>query len=97
MTKIRITDIPPGQAPEWVREKWVGLELPIAENVPAKTSQMGVSGGKIENLGGYSIETEVAIEVLKKKSPEAAQWWEENISASLLPWLVFKKEVCKLV
>jgi hypothetical protein len=28
---IRIVRIPPGEAPFWVREKWVGLELPLAD------------------------------------------------------------------
>ena len=31
---MRIMAVPPGQAPKWVREEWVGLELPIAENTP---------------------------------------------------------------
>jgi hypothetical protein len=29
---IRIVSVPPGEAPLWVREKWVGLELPLADN-----------------------------------------------------------------
>src|SRR2546430_13393547 len=27
----RITSVPPGEAPLWVREKWVGLSLPLAQ------------------------------------------------------------------
>ena len=27
---IRIVGVPPGEAPLWVREKWLGLELPLA-------------------------------------------------------------------
>jgi hypothetical protein len=27
---IRIIAVPPGEAPLWVREKWVGLDLPVA-------------------------------------------------------------------
>lgn len=30
MGKVRITATPPGEAPQEVREAWVGLELPIA-------------------------------------------------------------------
>ena len=29
---IRIISIPPGEAPLWVREKWVGLELPLTRH-----------------------------------------------------------------
>src|SRR5437660_9122721 len=28
---LRITSVPPGEAPLWVREKWVGLSLPLAQ------------------------------------------------------------------
>ena len=27
--EIRITDVPPGEAPEWVRQAWVGLVVPV--------------------------------------------------------------------
>jgi hypothetical protein len=27
---VRIIAVPPGEAPLWVREKWVGVELPVA-------------------------------------------------------------------
>lgn len=30
--KIRIIKVPSGEAPEWVREAWVGLEIPTLEN-----------------------------------------------------------------
>ena len=29
---IRIIGVPPGEAPLWVREKWVGLELPLTRH-----------------------------------------------------------------
>ena len=28
-TNVRIVAVPLGEAPLWVREKWVGLELPL--------------------------------------------------------------------
>jgi hypothetical protein len=27
--KVRVFDLPPGEAPEWVRRAWVGLDLPL--------------------------------------------------------------------
>ena len=27
---IKIVSVPSGEAPEWVRKEWVGLELPLA-------------------------------------------------------------------
>jgi hypothetical protein len=31
MATIRITSIPPGEAPVGIREAWVGLELPLKQ------------------------------------------------------------------
>ncbi len=96
MTQIEIIDIPPGEAPDWVRKEWVGLIMPVAENKPAKTRSMGVLGGEVENPGGYPVETNTAIQILEEKSPKAAQWWRDNPYLSPMSWLVFKKRVCKL-
>lgn len=97
MAQIKIIAIPPGQAPLEIREAWVGLILPIAENKSSDTIQMGALGGKPENLGGYDVETKVAIKELKKKSPKAAKWWESNINPEWAPRLTFKREVCELI
>jgi len=47
--KIRIVAVPPGEAPLWVREKWVGLELPLAREGtrPVKAIVSGVLTGPI--------------------------------------------------
>jgi hypothetical protein len=31
---LKIISTPPGEAPDWVREKWVGLVLPLAQKSP---------------------------------------------------------------
>src|SRR5580704_4538322 len=41
-TKLRIIAVPPGEAPLWVREKWVGLELPVAQRQSRKFLTSGV-------------------------------------------------------
>ena len=94
--KVRIVSVPPGQAPEWVRKEWVGLELLVTiVSSPEEFEQTGVKFGKPENLGGYTIETTTALAILREKNPEAARWWDQNISPELMPYLVFKKEVCE--
>ena len=57
MAKIRITSVPSGQAPEWVREQWVGLELPVKDIDLSKGFCTGALGGtpEPENLGGYPV------------------------------------------
>src|SRR6266702_2282223 len=81
---LRITSVPPGEAPLWVREKWVGLSLPLAQ----RKAQSGPRGffasiaallaGKLQRRSGFVVETQAAISVLAKSSPEAAAWWQEN-------------------
>ncbi|MFA6183496.1 MAG: hypothetical protein WC682_00155 [Parcubacteria group bacterium] len=95
--KKKIIDVPPGQAPEWVRKAWIGLVMPVAENLPTHTIAMGVLGGKAENPNGYPVETSIAIQILKEKSPDAAQWWTEHVSPIFMRWLIFKEEVCQLI
>ncbi len=97
--RLKIIGIPPGQAPEWVRKEWMGLELPIEENAPKpeESIQLGVRGGKPENLGGYPIRTSDAISALNKKSPQAAEWWKQNVPLNAVPRLIFKKDICELI
>lgn len=96
--RIKIISTPPGQAPLWVREKWVGLVLPVAENDDGVGSlQVGVRGGRAQNLGGYEIETQKAIELLEEISPNAALWWKNNMNLEIIPRLVFRREVCEVV
>jgi len=90
----RITSVPPGEAPLWVREKWVGLSLPLAQR-KAQARSLFTSGvlsgprgffasigallaGKLQRRSGFVVETLAAIAVLAKSSPEAAAWWQEN-------------------
>lgn len=92
--RIRIIAVPPGEAPAWVREKWIGLELPLTQrsSSPIAGRTYGVlSGprscfgmlamlvrGKYWRLGGYRVNALKAISVLEKASPEAAHWWRTN-------------------
>jgi hypothetical protein len=91
---LLITSVPPGQAPLWVREHWVGLILPLAQRQEAPVSLLTsgvVSGpkgllscltafvtGKLERQSGFVVETGAAVAVLELKHPEAAAWWRTN-------------------
>lgn len=95
MSKVEIISTPPGQAPEWVRMAWIGLLLPIADDVEGGL-QMGVHGGPAQNEGGYKIPTQEALDILEKKNRKAARWWYDHLP--IMPsWLVFHKEVCKFI
>ena len=100
-SQLRITSVPSGEAPLWVREKWVGLSLPLAQR-KAQALSLFTSGvlsgprgffssigallaGKLERRSGFLVEARAAIAVLAKSSPEAAAWWHENTPHLLRP------------
>lgn len=92
--QIRITDVPPGEAPDWVRRAWVGMVLPLApgETGPRTPRTTGVlSGprswamillsfllGRGERATGYVVEGRTAVQLLAEKDAEAARWWQEK-------------------
>jgi hypothetical protein len=89
---IEITSRPLGEAPEWVRDQWIGLILPTSDHAPTTIKGYGVlSGprsilddilrqllGRTERYEGYIVDTAEAIAVLEARSPEAAAWWRAN-------------------
>ena len=91
---IRIVSIPPGEAPTWVRERWVGLELPLATSASKPSDRLSVglldphTGyfgalmawmlGRANLHRGYVVEARVAFSVLEHVAPDAAQWWRIN-------------------
>jgi hypothetical protein len=97
---IRITALPPGEAPEAVRRAWVGLELPVivGQTQAAKGITLGVlSRRSVDAPPGYAVEGRRALAALESASPEAAAWWRENAPDVLAPGyqLIFPAEVCE--
>jgi hypothetical protein len=92
---IRIVSVPPGEAPLWVREKWVGLELPLpyGDSGGRRAITSGVlSGprnrlialwwalrGRLERKSGYAVDANEAVRTLEGTAPEAAAWWRQNV------------------
>jgi hypothetical protein len=78
---IRIVTTPPGEAPQSVREAWIGLELPLAKSRDQgkKLAVMGVRSWEGIFMTGYAVEGRVALEYLAARSPTAAAWWRENV------------------
>ncbi len=99
--RIRITSMPPGEAPAHIRAAWVGLVLPVSPRAPALQSCIGIGvlSGPKSMLGqwlaillargqresGYVVEADRAIEVLATKSPAAAAWWREHAPSFIAP------------
>jgi len=98
---IRIVRTPPGEAPVWVREKWIGLELPLAsgDDGPTEAVTSGVlSGprnrlialvwallGRLQHQRGYAVDAMTAMRILQKTAADAATWWSENVPRLQVP------------
>ena len=89
---VKIVRAPSGEAPQWVREAWVGLVLPLKESGLKTLPSIGVLSGPKSSLGwlwasltgesitctGYLTPAAAAIEILERARPEAAAWWRDN-------------------
>lgn len=99
--RVRIVAVPAGEAPQWVREKWVGLELPLAQwtagprtrrtagvlSGPRDVLAMiaGLFSGRLNRRTGYVVDVQAAIAALERVSPEAAAWWRTAAPHLLTP------------
>ena len=99
---ILISEVPPGDAPLWVRKQWRGKLLPIAQDIPTGTLQTAsvALDEKLKNFTGYNILFWRALRSLSKgfgnlKRKKAALWWLSNAPhKSRTSRLVFKRELC---
>lgn len=102
---LRIDAVPPGEAPLWVREQWVGLTLPLAQRGRAPmhhltsgvvsgpkdfgTFLLAMATGKLRRETGYRVVAHVAVDELAAHSPDASAWWREHASHQLRPGRFF--------
>lgn len=79
MFKIMIIKTPRGEAPEEVRQAWVGLVLPCIGNF-GPDSVCGVLTGEVIDYGleMYNVWQAEACEILAGTAPAAAAWWRSK-------------------
>ena len=96
---VRITARPEGEAPAWVRDCWIGVELPLVTGCVINSIGFGVLSipnslvgqlwaqlrGRSQRMEGYLVKSAVAIEILGTTSPAAAEWWHEHTPQLLRP------------
>ena len=79
--RIRIAYVPDGEPPKWIREAWVGLELPCypdAGHDPDR-AEGALSGEKLKrNPFGFHVPQDLALEVLEQSRPASAAWWRSQ-------------------
>lgn len=98
--KIRVVCLPVGEAPLWVREAWIGLELPLVRHTRPKSylgfgvlsspiSYVGQLWGLLRGQGiriaGYPVYASEAVDLLAATNPEAANWWHSSVPHLLKP------------
>ena len=109
--EIAIVRRPEGEAPDWVRDAWIGLRLPTSRPTQTTTVGFGVVTGPINTLrqcweqlrgrslrvSGYAVRASTAVNRLSAHHPEAAQWWRDNASKliALNRNLIFNAEACE--
>ena len=101
MTRIRVVEVPPGEAPLWVRREWVGVELPLAK-VSGSEFAGGVLGGDsdVTLIDSYAVSLHDAIDALTESSPSAADWWSKWSRSPFgrrFDGLLFPKSACESV
>ncbi len=99
---IRITAVPPGEAPEAVRRAWVGLELPFVGNRVGPQTQAVVGVVSHRPAGtreGFAVDGARAIALLAARDPQAAAWWRGRAPHVLASGyqFVFPPESCQQI
>ena len=92
--KIRIIAVPPGpQHPFAVREKWLGVEMPVVPDAELAAHPPVKVDNDESNEGGYHVYLAHAVAALEQQGKsEVAVYWK-----TLPPtdYLLFKKECCQ--
>jgi hypothetical protein len=100
MAGIKIISRPAGQAPEWVRDAWIGLELPLCEDYQPKDDEQmfGILNLEpVKELGGYAVSATIAFQQLFRVNPDACEWWRVNAPWAIAARLIFEKNACRLI
>ena len=102
VTYLRIIRTPPGEAPEHIRQAWVGAKLPLRrwEKEPDRHLTVGaVSKRGPEMAMGYGVDGRAAVKALASHAPDAAAWWRKHAPHVIAPGyrLWFPCDVCECV
>lgn len=82
-TFILIIQRPIGEAPEWVRDAWIGLQVPVVQPrrkawltvgvVTGPRTLLGriwaVLGGRSDKVTGYAVNARIAVDLLTETNP----------------------------
>lgn len=108
---IKIVRRPIGEAPEWLRDEWIGLSLPLALKRERNWRALGVLTGphgwlpqlwalvlgKSFIVTGFAVDAKAAVEILAERNPRAAAWWHEHAPQMLdgRRYFIFDTPACE--
>lgn len=95
--RIRIVKTPRGDAPQWVRDQWIGLELPDLGPPQNHMSYGLITGTLRRHDHGCCVPMKVALDALTAKCPEAAKWFINKLGPARIEEsnFVFDEEACQ--
>jgi len=90
---VQVVKVPAGEAPEWVRESWVGCVFRAEGPVDTKGRNILTGSGPV--LGSfYRVDWDEAVGALDAHGQhDAAEWW--RFVPPQLPFLLFQAEECE--
>lgn len=76
-SRIRIINVPTGDAPLDIRKAWIGCEFDLVPRTCADVPELvrSVVRGEISKKSGFDALQMVALDALKAKSQAAYDWW----------------------
>jgi hypothetical protein len=97
VSSIRIIKTPSSiLAPLYIREDWVGIEIPLVTDEELKANPLSGLRLGTGNEDGYLVFRHKAVDALREQGRlEAAGHWERNPLLGM--YLQFKKEYCEIV
>src|SRR5580704_17457412 len=95
MKYIRIISAPAGNAPLLIRNRWIGLKLPVSPRPDREHVRSTKMASEYVGSGGYVVEAADALSVLHRSSPTCANWWRRNLPPSAGNQFVFASTICK--
>lgn len=93
MLSVRIVEVPPGFAPEEIRQQWLGVILgALSDDQIRPRTRYGIDNA---NVGGFTVPKSTAVKALRLMGrSEAAAFW---MGFPLGRYIQFRKDVCQVV
>ncbi len=73
---IRIKSLPNGDAPDEIKQKWIGVEMPCLFYDPHCAGRTVLTRELVPPKPSYVVLQAEALDALAKTAPDAVAWWK---------------------